>query len=61
MNKNDLLELLNDMQEVAEKSLDDMPKLGIKDKYNYYSGYYTGILETVKRIKKAVELWEKFL
>lgn len=51
MIKTELLEVLNDLEEVANKCLKETPNTL---KHSYYAGYYAGVLETVKTIKKAV-------
>lgn len=54
MDKNDLLKLLNELEEVSQKSIDEAKNKGLTTKYNYYTGYFKGVLDCVKTIKTAM-------
>jgi hypothetical protein len=54
MDKTELIELLNELEEVSQKSIDEAKNKGLTTKYNYYTGYYNGVLDCVKTIKTAM-------
>lgn len=54
MDKTELIKLLNELEEAGQKSLDEAKGKGLTKKYNYYNGYYKGVLDCVKTIKTAM-------